>query len=46
MQNKSKTIKEFKKLQEKYPTRSGDAFIKVWYDYDGFDAEVIAEIDL
>lgn len=43
---KAQAIKEFKQLEKEYPDRSGDAFIKVWKDYDGFDAEVIDEIDL
>jgi hypothetical protein len=43
---KSQAIKEFNRLAKKYPNRSGDAFIKVWTDYDGFDAEVIEDIDL
>lgn len=43
---KVQALKEYKRLQAEYPNRSGDAFIKVWHDFDGFDAEVIDEIDL
>ena len=43
---KAQAIKEFKRLQEKHPNRSGDAFIRVWRDYDGLDAEAIDDIDL
>ena len=43
---KAQAMKEYKRLQGKYPNRAGDAFIKVWYDFDGFDAEVIDEINL
>lgn len=43
---KAQAIKEFKQLQNEYPSRNGDAFIKVWRDYECLDAEVIEEIDL
>lgn len=43
---KAQAVKEFKQLEKKYPDRSGSAFIKIWIDYDGFDAEVIDDIDL
>ena len=45
-QTKAEAVKEFKRLQAKYPERSGSAFIRVWHDYDGLDAEPLYDIDL
>ena len=43
---KGQALKEFKRLEKQYPSRSGDAFIKVWKDYDTINAEVVKDIDL
>lgn len=43
---KAQALKEFKRLQTKYPNRTGDAFIKVWKKYDEPDAEPIKDISL
>ena len=43
---KKQALKEYEILQNKYPNREGDAFIKVWYDYDGDDADVVNSFGL
>lgn len=43
---KAQALKEFKKLQDKYPERTGDAFIRVWRDYDEPEEWPIKDIDL
>ena len=43
---KAQAVKEFKRLEKQYPDRTGDAFIRVWYDHDGLDEEAIEDIDL
>lgn len=43
---KAQALKEFKRLQAKYPKRTGDAFIKVWINYDEIDAEPVKDITL
>jgi hypothetical protein len=45
---KAEAMKEFKKLQEKYPARTGSAFIRVWRNYDAkYEGDdYIKDIDL
>lgn len=43
---KTEALQMFKKLEKQYPTRTGDAFIKVWKNYDTIYAEVVKDIDL
>ena len=42
----AEAVKEFNRLEKKYPGRRGDAFIRIWRDYDTCDAEVVRDIDL
>lgn len=43
---KAQALKEYKLLQKKYPERTGDAFIRVWHDFDGLEAEPLYDINL
>lgn len=43
---KAQAIKEFVRLEKQYPNRTGDAFIRVWRNYDEPEAEPIKDIDL
>ena len=42
---KKQAIKECEKLHKDYPDRDGDAYIRVWYDYDGLDEECLYDIN-
>jgi hypothetical protein len=43
---RAEAVKEFKRLEQEHPNRSGDAFIRVWYNLDEPDEEPIKDIDL
>lgn len=45
---KAQALKDYKRLQGKYPHRTGDAFIRVWDQDPALDdsAEPVRDIDL